>query len=121
MFRHDFLLRGNFQIWDFTTVPVDSVCMISTFPYMQVISISGISLCNSKIYCLQIHFVIFYCSSRDISGWHPLCYKQSRDSRRKFQTSLFSSANTYEKNTLFVKTTALLTFVIARVDFFKAR
>ena len=68
--------------------------MTSIIPYMYVISISGNSLCNSKVCCFQSHFVNFY---RIIQMAAIMLQAIPSFYTKISEKSPFISAKTYEK------------------------
>ena len=95
LIRYDLLLWEYFNLWNIPTFSINSVRMTCTFPFLQVISIVGNSLCNSKVCCFQIHSVTFYRSIQMaaiiIQTIHGFYTKIS-------EKNLHISAKTYEKN-----------------------
>ena len=75
--------------------------LTSTFPYMQVISISSISLCNSKICCFQ--FFLHFSSQQEGASAEGSHFVTNNPQllRRNFRKSFFISANTYDKYFLY--------------------
>ena len=76
----------------------DSGLSTSTFPYMQVLSILGKSLCVSKFCCFQIHFINFYRNRRELHRMAAIMLQTIPRLYAKIsEKSLFISAITYEK------------------------
>ena len=93
----------------------DSGRSTGTFPYMQVFSILGDSLSNSRICYFRFFLSFFIAAEGSFRGWQPLCYKQPPVFTRKLQIKVSSILQILMKSTLFVKNTATPVTMIRRV------